>query len=120
VAAVAAGPAAGGETFTSDLQSALSLPDDSLVYQLLCAIALVMSVAAAITAAVIRVCDYPSRIAAAEACRAELDALHVQLQFGTLTVTRAAERLAKEVAQVPFVDDTDIAILRVGSRLLAA
>jgi len=57
--------------------------------------ALVMSVAAAITAAVIRVCDYPSRIAAAEACRSELDALHVQLQFGTLTVTRAAERLAK-------------------------
>jgi hypothetical protein len=75
---------------------------------------------AAISSAVIHVCGYPSRFAAAETCRAELDALHVQLQFGTLTVTRAAELLAKQVARVPLVDDTEIAVPRVSSRTLAA
>lgn len=119
-AAAAAGPAAGGSTFTSDIQSGLSLPDDSFVYQVLCAIAFAMSMAAVITANVIRARDYASRIAAAEACHGELDALHVQLQFGALTIAHGAELVAKEIARVPFVAETDTPARGVNSGTLAA
>lgn len=102
-AAAAAGPALGGSNFLDHVQSQLNVADDGLLYQALCAIAFVMSLASVITANVIRVRDFSARIAAVEACYAELDSLRIQLLFAAVSATRGAEIVAKAVARVPFI-----------------
>jgi len=90
-AAVAAGPALGGSNFLDHVQNQLNVADDNLLYQALCAVAFVMSLASVITANVIRSRDFSARIATVEACYAELDSLRIQLLFTAVSAPRAAE-----------------------------
>lgn len=102
-AAAAAGPTFGGSNFLDHVQNQLNVADDNILYQALCAVAFVMSLASVITANVIRARDFSARIAAVEACYAELDSLRIQLLFAAVSAARGAEIVAKAVARVPFV-----------------
>lgn len=102
-AVVAAGPAFGGATFLDHVHNQLNVADDDLLYQVICAVAFVMSLASVITANMIRARDFSARIAAVEACYAELDSLRIRLLFAAIPANHAAETVAKAVARVPFV-----------------
>ena len=102
-AAVAAGPALGGSGLLDQVQVQLNVGSEDLIYQGLCAIAFVMSLASVITANIIRARDFSSRIAVVEGCYAELDSLRIQLMFARVSSNRGAEIVAKAAARVPFV-----------------
>jgi hypothetical protein len=102
-AAVAAGPALGGANLLDTVQAQLNVSTEDLLYQLVCAIAFVMSLTSVITANVLRAYDYSARVSAVEGCCAELDSLRIQLLFSAISSARGAEMVAKVAARVPFV-----------------
>jgi hypothetical protein len=68
-----AGPAIGGETFAEGVQGALGLVSESSVWRVLCLLALLVSVAAAILTNIGKAQDDVARISTAEAANAELE-----------------------------------------------
>ena len=68
-AAFTAGPALGGETFAVSVQNGLGLSTDSLVWRVLCLLALVVSVAAAVLANIAKSQDADARLSTAEAAQ---------------------------------------------------
>ena len=102
-AAVAAGPALGGSSLLDTVQVRLDIGNDDLLYQVICAVAFVMSLISVITANIIRAYDFSARVAAVEGCCSELDSLRIQLLFSAISSTRGAELVAKAAARVPFI-----------------
>ena len=76
--AVAAGPALGGSSLLDTFQARLNIGDEDLLYQVICAVAFVMSLISVITANIIRAYDYSARVAAVEGCCSELDSLRIR------------------------------------------
>jgi hypothetical protein len=112
-----AGPAVGGESFAGGVQRALGLPSDSSVWRVLCLIALLVSVGAAILTNLSKSPDHAVRLANAEAVEAELGGLAVLLEFGQLPVQDAVKLYQQYTAKVSFVPDGPVAA---GSRPMAA
>ncbi|MCE7008143.1 hypothetical protein LWC34_35800 [Kibdelosporangium philippinense] len=104
-AAFTAGPAIGGPGMASAVQGQLGLPSESIVWQVLCLLALAVSIIAAICAALVRSQDNSSQVAAAEATNAELYGLKTMLEFGNLNVVPALGFYQQSVAKVAFVDE---------------
>ena len=100
-----AGPAFGGETFSASVQSALDLQSDSYVWRLLCLLALLVSVGAAVLTNLSKAQDDIGRLSTAEAANAELEGLSSLLQYGQLTVEDAAKLYQQYSVKIPFVDD---------------
>jgi hypothetical protein len=98
-----AGPAAGGEKFSTGVQNALGLTTDTYVWRTLCLLALLVSIGAAVMAGLPR-SDDTARIAAAETADAELEGLLALLQFGTLSTDDAAKLYQQYTVKVPFVE----------------
>jgi hypothetical protein len=71
-----AGPAAGGEKFTTGAQHALRLGDDGPVYQVLCASALVAALVAAIAVNLLRREDSSNTLQDAEKCIQDFEKLY--------------------------------------------
>ena len=105
---MAAGPPFGGSAFLDHLQNQLNVADGDVLYQVVCAVGFVMSLASVITANLIRVRDFSARITAVEACYAELDSLCIRLLFAAVPANHAAEIVAKAVVRVPFVAAEDV------------
>ncbi|MFI5085453.1 MAG: hypothetical protein ACHP7K_05935 [Actinomycetales bacterium] len=103
-ALLTAGPAIGGQSFTSTVQGRLGLSDDSVVWRVLCLAALVFSVGAALATNLSNSKDLASQVTAAETCSAELEALQTSLDFGQLPVTEAVKLYQQYVSKVAFVD----------------
>jgi hypothetical protein len=103
-AALTAGPALGGQTFTSTVADGLALPSQALVWRGLCLFALVASVIAAIATNLVRSHDSERRIAGAEAANVELEGLRTRAEFGKLTVDDAAQQYEQSVRKIPWVD----------------
>lgn len=105
-AALTVGPAAGGTKFTEGVQALLSLNDDSTVWRVLCLVAVLCSLTAAVATGLSNSHDLASRVSAAEACNAELEGLEGALTFGHLHLEDAVRLYQQYVAKVAFVDDT--------------
>jgi hypothetical protein len=104
-AALAAGPAVGGESFAGTVQDGLGLGQPQVVWRLLCLAAVVASVTAAIAANLMKSTDLIARIAAAEAANGLLDALQARLRFGRLTVADAAHQYQEIIARIPWISE---------------
>lgn len=105
-AAFTAGPAFGGLGFAQTATDALGLPQTSIVWQVLCLLALIVSVATTVTINLASSQDLNSRVAAAETCAAELDGLRTLLDFGQIPVGDAARLYHGYVSKIGFLPRT--------------
>lgn len=105
-AALTAGPGLGGPSFTQNVAGAFGGRDDSLVWRLLCILAMVVSVVAAISANLGKSKDAEARIIAAETSKAELEGLRTMLEFGQVSVPDAVGLYQQYVSKVAYVEST--------------
>jgi hypothetical protein len=100
-----AGPAVGGDTFAEGVQKALRLPNDSIVWRVLCLLALLVSVGSAVLATLSKSQDDVARLSTAEAANAELEGLSSLLEFGQLSVQDGVKLYQQYSVKIPFVDE---------------
>jgi hypothetical protein len=100
-----AGPAFGGEGFARSVQGLVGLTSDSTVWRLLCLLAVLVSVGAAVLTNLGRSQDDAGRLSSAEAVNAELEGLISLLQYGHLSVDDGVKLYQQYSVTVPFVDD---------------
>ncbi|MCG2621894.1 hypothetical protein LVY72_08175 [Arthrobacter sp. I2-34] len=105
VAALTAGPGIGKQDFTNSVASILSLEDSAVVWQSLCLLATVLSVAVALTTHFATSKGRAEQISAAETCNAELDGLQTALTFGTLPLDEAVRLYQQYSVKAAFVAD---------------
>ncbi|MET3812301.1 hypothetical protein [Arthrobacter sp. UYEF3] len=103
-AVLTAGPAVGGTGFTHAVAKLFSLGDDSIVWRVLCLLAVVLSVAAALATNFATSRSVADRVSAAETCNAQLEGLAVSLDIGHIDVDEAFKLYQQYAGQVPFVD----------------
>ncbi|MCL7430325.1 hypothetical protein [Streptomyces sp. YS415] len=106
VALATAGPAVGGQDFATTVGDTLAGGGGSVVWQVLCVVALVASVLGVVAAGLQRADDVAGKVSAAEACAAELDALAIAVSFQGMPVEEAAGRYWRITARIPFVAET--------------
>jgi hypothetical protein len=104
-AVLTAGPALGGEGFAEGVADALSLPEDSVVWRVLCLLSTIVSVVAAISNNLSKSQDRTANLSAAEAASTELEGLEAMVEFGHLPVEDAVKLYQQYVAKIPFVDE---------------
>jgi hypothetical protein len=100
-----AGPALGGEPFAEALQDSLGLRTDSIVWQVLCLAALLVSISAAVMTNIAKSQDADARLSTVEAVNAELDGLTWLLHYGHLSVDDGAKLYQQYTSKIPFVED---------------
>jgi cytochrome bd-type quinol oxidase subunit 2 len=100
-----AGPALGGEPFAESVQKTFGLASDSYVWRVLCALALFVSVGAAVLSNIAKSQDDVARLSSVEAANAELDGLSTLLQFGHLSVEDAVKLYQQYSVKIPFVEE---------------
>jgi hypothetical protein len=100
-----AGPAFGGEPFAESVQAMFGLRSDATVWRLLCLLALLVSVSAAVLTNISKSQDDVARLSNAEAANAELEGLSSLLQFGHLSVEDGVKLYQQYTSKIPFVDD---------------
>jgi predicted ATPase len=105
-AALTAGPALGGTKFTSSASSFLGLASDAVVWQFLCLLAVVLSIAAAIINNMNKSTDSAGRLAKAQSIGLLLEKLEMSLEFDQVTVDDAAKQYQEFLAQAPFIPET--------------
>jgi hypothetical protein len=103
-AVLVAGPAVGGDSFSGVVQGALGLPKESTVWQVLCLMALVVSVVAALAGNLVRSEDLLARISGAEAAASELEGLTTMLEFGTIDAATGVQLFQQYNSTVSFID----------------
>jgi hypothetical protein len=104
-AVLVAGPAVGGESFTSGVGESLGLSTTSIVWRTLCFLGMLASLLAAIATNLQKSQDLQGRISTAEAVDADLEGLQTLLQFGTTPTKDAVNLYQGYVARIPFVDE---------------
>ena len=98
-----AGPAIGGVSFSEAIQRVFALSTSSIVWRVLCLLAMLVSLVATITVQLSKSQDAAARLSAAEACDTELEGLQTLLELEQLPVQDAANLYVKYIAKVPFV-----------------
>lgn len=101
-AALTAGPAAGGPTFTAWLTSIFGL--GSPAWQLLCGAATACSIGATVATQLLKSQNVEEHVARALGCRAKLEALEVALTTGQLTTAQATTEFIRCVEEASFLD----------------
>ena len=101
-AALTAGPAVGGASFTAWLTQTLSLKSPS--WRLLCAAASVSSVMATIATQLLKSNNVEANVIQAQSCRAKLEVLEVALTLGQLDTAQATTEYLKCVEAAAFLD----------------
>jgi MFS family permease len=104
-AALVAGPALGGTGFTDSVKQELSLTTGAMVWRPLCIAALIVSLVSVISANLSKTHDLTARIAAAEVCNTELEAVVTSLHYGHLSMEDALEQYHHILSKVPFVEE---------------
>ncbi|MEV4316278.1 hypothetical protein [Actinocrispum sp. NPDC049592] len=100
-----AGPAVGGEGFAGAVKDSVGFATDSVVWRLLCYLALAVSVVAAVCTNLLRSQNHAGKVTAAEAANAELDSLRTMLEFGHINLDPALRMYQQSIAKVAFVDE---------------
>jgi MFS family permease len=101
-AALTAGPAAGGPTFTAWLTSLFGL--GSPAWQLLCGAATACSIGATVATQLLKSQHVEEHVARALGCRAKLEVLEVGLSTGQLDVPQATTEFMRCVEEASFLD----------------
>jgi hypothetical protein len=102
-AALTAGPAVGGSSFTAFLTGALGLSSPS--WRLLCAAASVSSIAATVATQLLKTNHVEEHVARAQGCRAKLEVLDLGLTMGQIDAKQAAAEYLKCVEDSAFLAD---------------
>jgi hypothetical protein len=100
-AALTAGPAVGGQTFTAWLTQALGLQSPS--WRLLCGAASIASVVATVSTQLLKSHNVEANVARAQSCRAKLEVLETALALGQLDVSQATTEYLKCVELADFL-----------------
>ena len=104
-----AGPALGGVPFAEAVRNTLGLSTGSVVWRVLCLLALLVSVTAALLTNVSKPQDAVAQLSAVEAAGAELEGLSTLLEFGHLSVEDGVKLYQQYVTKIPFVEDAPAA-----------
>lgn len=107
VSVLTAGPAMGGDAFTTGVAGLLHLPTDTIVWRVLCLGAVILSIVAAVCTYVSKANDVGTRLLRAETCHAELEALEALVQFGELRVAEAVKLYQQYVSGIPFIQEDE-------------
>ena len=99
-----AGPALGGVPFAEAVRNTLGLSTSSVVWRVLCLLALLVSVTAALLTNVSKPQDAVAQLSAVEAAGAELEGLSTLLEFGHLSVEDGVKLYQQYVTKIPFVE----------------
>jgi hypothetical protein len=83
------------------------LEQSSIVWQVLCLAAMLMSVVAAVSTNLANSHSVAAKVSAAEACNAQLEGLQTALNFGRLPLEDAIQLYQQYATQVAFVDDVE-------------
>ncbi len=110
VTAFTAGPALGGEKFTTGVQGATHLGSDALVWRTLCFGAVICSLVSIIATNMAKGRDVANQLNKAEACNAALEGLETRLEFGDLAVADGLDQYQQHLAEIPFIPE------RIGTR----
>ena len=101
-AALTAGPAVGGQSFSTWLTMALSLESPS--WRLLCGAATVCSIAATVSTQLLKSQQIEEHVTRAQSCRAKLEMLEVGLTTGTIDQKQAATEYLRCVEESAFIE----------------
>jgi hypothetical protein len=102
-AALTAGPAVGGQSFTAFLTTTLGLTSPS--WRVLCAAASVSSIAATVATQLLKSRNVEEHVARAQGCRAKLEVLDLGLTIGQLDPAQATAEYLKCVEDSAFLAD---------------
>jgi hypothetical protein len=105
VTALTAGPALGGQRFTSGAADLFNVADESVIWRLLCLGAVVLSIVAAITSNLYKSHDVAARLAKAQASNVGLEGLETLVEFRQLPVEDALKQYQQYIADIPFIQD---------------
>lgn len=101
-AALTAAPAAGGQTFTTWMTTAMGLTSPS--WRLLCGIATVCSIMATVATQLLKSNNLEERVIRAQSCRAKLEVLEIGIVAGQLDPARATAQYIECVGDVAFIE----------------
>jgi hypothetical protein len=101
-AALTAGPAAGGPSFTAWLTSIFGL--GSPAWQLLCGAATVCSIGATVATQLLKSQHVEEHVARALSCRAKLEVIEVGLTTGHMDTAQATTEFIRCVEEASFLD----------------
>ena len=101
-AALTAGPAVGGQSFTVWLTMTLGLTSPS--WRLLCAAASVSSIMATVATQLLKSHNIEEHVTRAQSCRAKLEVLELGLSMGQLDLRQATTEYLKCVEDVAFLE----------------
>jgi MFS family permease len=101
-AALTAGPAVGGPSFTTWLTGALGLASPS--WRVLCAAASLSSIMATVATQLLKSHNIEENVTRAQGCRAKLEVLEVGLTMGQLDLRQATTEYLKCVEDAAFLE----------------
>ena len=104
VAALTAGPGFGQNNFNTAVAGAFSLSSTSIVWQVICILASILSLAAAIASGLANSRNSAEQISTAESASAQLDGLLTALKYGQLPVGDAARLYQEYSSKAAFID----------------
>ena len=107
-AILTAGPGIGGRDFTEAVDVTFDLADSSVVWRILCLLALLVSVCATVLTAIDKANNSAAELSAVEAADAELEGLATLLEFGHLSVEDGVKLYQQYVTKIPFIDDAPV------------
>lgn len=107
-AAFTVGPAAGGTRFTEAVKNLFALPDDSVVWRVLCLAAVLLSLAAAVATNLANSANLAAQVSAAEACLGELEGLQLSLSLGNVPLEDVIQAYRQAIAKVSFLADVPV------------
>ncbi|MDZ4717756.1 MAG: hypothetical protein SH847_04750 [Roseiflexaceae bacterium] len=103
-----AGPALGGEQFSGGVKNLLQLGSDSVVWQVLCFAAMLLSIVATVATNMQKSSDATDRLAKAHACNAQLDGLETAIALGQIQIGEAVKLYQQYIAAIPFIRDQPV------------
>jgi MFS family permease len=101
-AALTAGPAVGGQSFTAWLTATLALESPS--WRLLCGVAAACSIAATVATQLLKSHNIEDHVSRAQSCRAKLEVLELSLSLGEIDPRQASAEYLRCVEQTAFLE----------------
>ncbi|WP_336711406.1 exodeoxyribonuclease VII small subunit [Arthrobacter sp. USHLN218] len=103
-AALTAGPGFGRDGFNNAVAEIFSLPDSAIVWQVICALASILSLVAAITTGLANSRNTSEQISTAESASAQLEGLLAALRYGQLPLDEAVRLYQEYSSKAAFID----------------
>lgn len=103
-AALTAGPGFGRDGFNNAVAELFSLPDSAIVWQVICMLASILSLVAAIATGLANSRNTSEQISIAESASAQLEGLLAALRYGQLPLDEAVRLYQEYSSKAAFID----------------